>query len=630
VRVPWNRGSAQISLVLATAGSVGPPSNTQSIRAAARLAIGRDHFTISARNLCSRGLLALLLLALATPAFAEVPLTARSVDKEGWWKGRAYGRASGSLRELTGRVASLGVDGILIQPLQLDEQGAVLDHQADNPDLAALIEAAHAANVAVLVAFPLNHVSAKHPWFVAAESGDRLAQDAFVWSDTAKDGEHWTESAKVGRWYYHAKDGPDLDLRHRSTRARVMQAALTWIERGADGLVLEDVRDLFEDGPGQLRDRPENVALVHELSEAVRARGAVIGVDVDGDAAVAARYLRGAMFAIHEGGNATAPAGTRLARWVRDEAMLLEGDPVFVDLAGPDLSKALAARRRSAALSWGVLVPLGPPAFARQLGRDRVVVARAPALLDLKGVTVETLLGADPVASGSKLALSAPGAWRVIDAMPASLTVRFGHGHTPARDLYVDLGLRFDEARGIGFSRDIEGSMRCSGKRCALGDDGPPLRWHMSLPPGAYEVEVDGKAPLLAEGQAMEEKKKTMKATVFVRDGQLTLEARDPGVSWSEIKVSRAKSRAQVPAVAAAKDRVTLRMDAPGVVEWRMNGSRVEPVEQAPLVRKGLAWEATLGPWPPGAVRDIAWVVKGADGTFVTGEGGRELTLSIP
>ena len=82
--VPWNRSSARISLALATAGGVGPPSNTQSIRAAARLAIGRDHFATSARNFCSRGLAAALLFAaVAAPSFATPAAKART---ESWFE----------------------------------------------------------------------------------------------------------------------------------------------------------------------------------------------------------------------------------------------------------------------------------------------------------------------------------------------------------------------------------------------------------------------------------------------------------------------------------------------------------------------------------------------------------------
>ncbi len=643
---------------------------------------------------------------------AAAPLAARAADADGWWKGRVFleldARGPGGLRALAGRAAELrgaGVDGVLVAPMKRDAAGAVEDHAALDPraggsaDWAAFAVAAHQADLAVLVAFEANHVARSHPWFVAAEAGDRLAQDGFVWAEQrpAAAAERWSESAQGGRWYHHAHgpELPDLDLRHRLTRARVRQAAEGWIERGADGLVLSSVRVLFED-EGGARDRPESVAFVRELASALRAQGALTAVDVDDAGFV---YLDPAALAFDgarahalaearpdearvEQGERAAPPGTALGVRARDPRTaaraLLAGEAVLLAeplLSAPEVRAALTARRASTALAVGLRTPVEAKgalwAFVRQDGAARVLVAvhagEAPlaATLDLRGLgldaralgpggepTLAPVVGQVPalLRGGRATATLPPGslsAWRIEGAAPPTAFVfgRLGAGRAAAAGgAVVDRGLRFGEARGVGFSRDVERTLRCvrgRGKdatlqRCAVpleGDGRDPLRWHVSVAPGAYEVEVEleGSARLLAEGAPLAPvpRKKHLAGAVFVRDGRLTLEAVDAAAALVEVRLRPARVRAQAPQVDVRPDRVVVRAPGPGVVEWRMNRSGAEPAESSPLVRRGAAWEATLGPWPKGAVTEVAWVIKGADGAFVTAEGGAEVRVVV-
>lgn len=628
------------------------------------------------------------------PARAETPLAARAADPDGWWKGRVFVaadvRASGGLAGLAERAAlvqAAGADALVIAPQTLDARGAVEDHAVLDPragsvaDWGRFVDAAHRAGLAVVVGFEANAVSRTHPWFAAAEAGDRLAQDAFVWrTERPDDAERWTESARGGRWYYHAAgpDRPDLDLRHRLTRARVEQAAQGWIERGADGLLVSSVRRLYEDEGGD-RDRPESVGWVRELARGLRATGALTAVDVDDasspylDPAVIgfdgarARALTEARVdeAVIERAERSAPPGTSMGVRADDARTavrgLAVGDAVLLSeplLADPEVRAALALRRTQAALRWGARTPLESRGslwtFVRHDGAQRVVVAvhdgDAPlnATLDLRALGGDPVLapvlgGVEALGRGSRPSVVLPArsvsVWRV--ESPAVPPV-IGFGRSGALRGALDRGLVFSEARGLGFSRDVERSVRCpkarpkESPRCAVPleqEARAPLRWHLDLPPGAYEVEVDveGDARLLAEGVALApvSRKKHLGGAVFVRDGRLTLEAVEPGGALVEVRVRAARVRAVEPQVEVRPDRVVLRASGPGVVEWRMNRSRAEPAESAPLVRSGSAWEATLGPWPQGAVNEVAWVIRGTDGTFVTAAGGGEATVSI-
>lgn len=623
-------------------------------------------------------------------------LAARTADPVGWWKGRVWvvqDVRAGGLSAAAGRLSALaaaGVGGLVVAPLAQDARGALEDHRrldaraGTEAELGAFVAAAHQAGLAVVLSLPLAPVAATHPWFVAAEAGDRLAQDSFVWRDARpEDGDTWGESARGGRWYRRTPGTgtPELELRHRPTAARVRQAVEGWVERGLDGVLLTDVRRGFADDAGA-GDRPELVGWLRELGGALGERGALLAVHVDDQGlgytaaaplvwdealsralssspvgrAVVEQLERGAPLGRAVGaplsGATATPSVAARALAVTSAVLLPEA------LAeAPAVRELLALRGAHPALAVGLRLPVeGAPWLSwRQDLAARVLVAIGdrdtpqPLVVDAGGEPLAPLLGAVPLSpKGARLTGTLPPGAVAAWAAPARLGALYGFGRpgmTPARGVALDRGLALGPVRAAGASTDVEATLVCARGR---GRDAPvvrcgapllpvgrePFRWHLRVPPGPYEVEVeaDTAQPVRVEGQVLARPrgKKTLAGAVFVRDGRLTLEASDPdGVLWS-LRVVPAKVAASTAEVEVRADRVVLRARTPGVVEWRMNGSQAEPAESAPLVASQGAWTATLGPWPKGAVREVAWVIRSPEGGFVTAPGGAELMIAIP
>ena len=755
---------------------------------------------------------------IALMAVASAPPLARRVDDPaGWYKGDVFyelyvrsfsdsnGDGHGDLHGLIGRLdalVELGVDGLWLMPIYagptkhgygvmsydvIDSRYGTMD------DALALLAAAHERGLAVVLDYVPNHVSSSHPWFVMAEAGDRHAQAHFVWRDRRPEGWTvawnpdepggvWSMSSVAERWYYHAfvPSMPDLDLRHPGTRASILAAAKRWIERGADGLRVDAVRYLFEDGPGLQADRPETFRFVEQLRQQLDPSGAFVVAEAWASTATAALYLGAAdrdgaslvfdfsrAYAIDRAlaggpaadlertvreseravvaGGGFAPFATnhdcvvpragirgpdaavlsaalvvtsggvpflwqgdelglpaidedqirRPMRWApgpgagftagtpwRHIGGRQDGDDVRSQRADPKsvwrrVQQLLRTRRASPALRFGVRYPVpvaGSPnvwAYLRHDGVDRALVVAnlgeraARATLDLRALPVPASGSLDAAyGTGTPLAVRRgrasvklpPRAVFVFstDHRPDRWTVRFGRpGIVPSRDVAVDQGLRFDRARGIGFSQDATRQVHCARaqdgdhSRCAIrlavetgyAED---LRWMAALPNGPYTVRVEligrgGRGQTLrVEGEAMHGKGRILSRAVLVRDGRLSLRPvpRSDGgspVEVAAITIAKARyRRANNVSVEVAEDRLTLRARRPGTVEWRMDHSSVEPVDQTPLVKtKHGRWEATLGPWPKGSVSEVSWVIRTPDDDFLTAGGGQEHTTKI-
>ncbi|MCC7383953.1 MAG: hypothetical protein IT384_19080 [Deltaproteobacteria bacterium] len=672
---------------------------------------------------------------------ALAPLPRRVADPAGWSQGNVLlavsARETGGLSALAARldaIAAQGFDGLVLGPLAKSQDApglAVIDHEAIDPSagsldaLSLLVTRAHERGLAVILDFVANQVSCEHAWFVAAESGDRFARDHFVWRDEGASAGAWTKSEAVGRWFYHAL-GPataDLDLRDKATRAWLMRAAQTWLDRGVDGLRVLGVRQLVEDGPAESVDRLGSVAVVAELGALLSARSAILIADADASAAIAARYLEGAPF-VTERQRASAliqaRASGRAAEVVEavaeverqglsDRSLIaLSTRPVIDPLAAamlpliaggsliltaapgpataapgpttaaPGPASTLSWRRASAALTLGdrQAIPLrGDPGMLALLAQDagdRVLIlanlgeTTASAELDLRGlslrsgarlVSLDGSLPALRIAGGRTRVTLEAGRYRAdrIEDDARVLTVRVAIGGLskgrPAGA--IERGLRYDDRRKMGFSRDARSLLRCErgpqqrpgscrvllGRRTGADE---ALAWRVDLPPGPYTIQVRvhepsalrGRPSLLAEGEPLVLKGSVLSRAVFVRDGQLSLEAvpEDRGglpVAIEEISLAPAPYRALSIQSELSGDRLVIRAPGPGVVEWRMNRSSSEPVESTPLSRLDGGWSATLGPWPKGSVEEIAWVIRGADGTFITGPGGAELSRHV-
>jgi glycosidase len=217
----------------------------------------------------------------------------------------------------------LGVDAIWLMPVYASPSYHgydVTDYDAVEPDYGteadfdALVAAAHARGIKVILDFVPNHSSSQHPWFLEAAASTAAAKrDWYVWSTTNPG---WTQpwSGSGATWYPagpHYFYGvfwsgmPDLNWKNAAVRAEISAVAGRWLARGVDGLRLDAVRYLVENGRGLQSDQPETHAALKELAASVRAANAeamLVG-EAWADAATIATYF---------GSMGTVPGGDEL------------------------------------------------------------------------------------------------------------------------------------------------------------------------------------------------------------------------------------------------------------------------------------------------------------------------------
>ncbi len=183
----------------------------------------------------------------------------------------------------------LGIEGIWLMPIfkspsyhgyDTTDYTEVNPDYGTNEDLARLLDEAHRRGIHVIVDLVMNHVSAQHPWFVAAQSPSSAKRNWFVWR---RDDPGWTQPwgganptwhEAGGSYYYGVFWGgmPDLNFRNPEVCRQIEEYAKLWLGRGVDGFRLDATRHLIEDGPGQQQvDTPETHAFLKEFSAAVRA-----------------------------------------------------------------------------------------------------------------------------------------------------------------------------------------------------------------------------------------------------------------------------------------------------------------------------------------------------------------------
>jgi glycosidase len=183
----------------------------------------------------------------------------------------------------------LGIEGIWLMPIfkspsyhgyDTTDYTEVNPDYGTNEDFARLLDEAHRRGIHVIVDLVMNHVSAQHPWFVAAQSPSSAKRNWFVWR---RDDPGWTQPwgganptwhEAGGSYYYGVFWGgmPDLNFRNPEVCRQIEEYATLWLGRGVDGFRLDATRHLIEDGPGQQQvDTPETHAFLKEFSASVRA-----------------------------------------------------------------------------------------------------------------------------------------------------------------------------------------------------------------------------------------------------------------------------------------------------------------------------------------------------------------------
>ena len=128
-----------------------------------------------------------------------------------------------ALREQLGYFADLGVTVLHVLPIlkssgdggfAVDDYERVDPRFGSNDALRRLIGEAHGRGIRIALDFVLNHVSDRHPWAVAAATGDPRYQPYFTWSDSGGPWPgvpdvfpefapgHWDYVPRIGRWVW--------------------------------------------------------------------------------------------------------------------------------------------------------------------------------------------------------------------------------------------------------------------------------------------------------------------------------------------------------------------------------------------------------------------------------------------
>lgn len=153
---------------------------------------------------------------------------------------------------------------------------AINDIFGNNKDIKELLDKAHARGIRVIFDFIPNHTSTQHPWFQnAANNGER--RDWYVWEENPSD--QWYPAWGDGNWeaiwkeidgyfYYTVFQTPelaDLNFHNAEVRAEMKKIAKYWLDRGFDGLRIDAVRYLYENGVREYAEQPETHTFFKEL-----------------------------------------------------------------------------------------------------------------------------------------------------------------------------------------------------------------------------------------------------------------------------------------------------------------------------------------------------------------------------
>ncbi len=194
------------------------------------------------------------------------------------------GDGHGDLRGLIQRLdylQQLGVRGLWLLPVARSQDGdhgyAVSQYRdieaayGSLADLDELLRQAHARGIGVVLDYVVNHAAAQHPAFQAARADAASAtRNWFVWQAQAPGGwsvfggNPWRNSPS-GAYYAPFWDQmPDWNLRDSEVQAFHRHNLRFWLNRGVDGFRFDAVGMLFENGPSQWEDQPENFSFLRE------------------------------------------------------------------------------------------------------------------------------------------------------------------------------------------------------------------------------------------------------------------------------------------------------------------------------------------------------------------------------
>jgi glycosidase len=196
------------------------------------------------------------------------------------------GDGIGDLQGLISRLdylQSMGVTGVWLMPVtesaDNDHGYAVEDYRAIESqygtmaDFELLLAEAHARGIAVIIDYVINHAASTNPLFLdASTTSANDKRDWFVWEAVKPQGwntfsgDPWRNNGNG--WYYGIFTAlmPDFNLRNPDVVEFHKDNLRFWLNKGVDGFRFDAVGVMFENGPAEWEDAPENHVLLDELS----------------------------------------------------------------------------------------------------------------------------------------------------------------------------------------------------------------------------------------------------------------------------------------------------------------------------------------------------------------------------
>jgi alpha-amylase len=202
------------------------------------------------------------------------------------------GDGKGDLRGILEKLdylSGLGVKGLWLTPIfrsqDKDHGYSVTDYRAVDADLGTmadfdeLIEAAHALGMGVVLDYPANHSSRKHPAFELSEDRSNRYRNWYVWRDRDPGGwsswnpykpNPWTPDGSSGVFYaIYSDQMPDFNL----DESRVMDFHRSnlrfWLNRGVDGIRFDSASE-YKNLEGGGQDDQSSAAVSAALAATVR------------------------------------------------------------------------------------------------------------------------------------------------------------------------------------------------------------------------------------------------------------------------------------------------------------------------------------------------------------------------
>jgi len=177
---------------------------------------------------------------------------------------------------------SLGVTGIWLMPVTesadndhgyaVEDYRSIEEQYGTMADFEQFLTEAHARGIAIIIDYVINHSSSSNPLFLdASTSSGNDKRDWYVWEAiqplgwSTFAGDPWRNNGNG--WYYgiFSSQMPDFNLRNPDVVGFHKDNLRFWLNKGVDGFRFDAVSVLFEDGPDQWEDAPENHPLLEEL-----------------------------------------------------------------------------------------------------------------------------------------------------------------------------------------------------------------------------------------------------------------------------------------------------------------------------------------------------------------------------